>query len=104
MFRGSPSVAQAQVAGDEAPVRDRRRRPEGRSRGKALGLGLAFAGLALGSASTAADSLATLLQNFGAGVLSGEPAPVALPDLGGQLVTLESQRGRVTMLYFWATW
>jgi hypothetical protein len=48
--------------------------------------------------------LDTLLRDFGAGPLSGEPAPVALPDLAGQLVTLESQRGRVAMLYFWATW
>jgi hypothetical protein len=71
---------------------------------RVLGLALACAGLALGSAASAADSLATLLQNFGAGVLSGEPAPVVLPDLAGQAITLESQRGRVTMLYFWATW
>ena len=83
---------------------ERRVRAEGRwPRWRAIGLALAFLGLA-GGVAPAAESLDTLLRNFGAGVLSGEPATVALPDLEGQLVTLESQRGRVAMLYFWATW
>jgi hypothetical protein len=83
---------------------ERRARVGGRwPRWRAAGLALGFLGLVAGVA-PAAESLDTLLRNFGAGVLSGEPAPVALPDLEGQLVTLESQRGGVAMLYFWATW
>jgi peroxiredoxin len=73
--------------------------------GGTLGVVLALACLALGgAAAAAADSLDTLMREFGVGSLSGEPSPVALPDLAGQVVTLEGQRGKVVMLYFWATW
>jgi peroxiredoxin len=69
-------------------------------------LALALAGLTLaGTASTAdAPDLAALMRDFGVGPLSGEPAPVDLPDLAGARIALESHRGRVVMLYFWATW
>ena len=34
-----------------------------------------------------------------------KPAPVfTLPDLQGKTVRLESLRGKVVLLYFWATW
>jgi hypothetical protein len=65
---------------------------------------LLLASLALAGGTEAADPLDALKESFGVGALSGEPSPVALPDLAGQQVTLESQRGRVVMLYFWATW
>jgi peroxiredoxin len=63
---------------------------------------LALAGLALSEAR--ASSLDTLMRDFGVGPLSGEPSPVVLPDLAGRPVTLGDQRGRVVLLYFWATW
>jgi peroxiredoxin len=37
--------------------------------------------------------------------LEGKPAaPFALPDLDGKTVRLEDFRGKVVMLFFWATW
>ncbi len=37
--------------------------------------------------------------------LNGKPAaPFALPDLDGKTVRLEDFRGKVLMLFFWATW
>jgi cytochrome c biogenesis protein CcmG, thiol:disulfide interchange protein DsbE len=70
----------------------------------ALGAVLAVTCLTLGGASAATDTVEALMRDFGVGPLSGEPSPVALPDLAGERITLESQRGRVVMLYFWATW
>ena len=32
------------------------------------------------------------------------PPPLSLRDLSGELVDLRGFRGRVVMLYFWATW
>jgi cytochrome c biogenesis protein CcmG, thiol:disulfide interchange protein DsbE len=70
----------------------------------ALGAVLVLTCLTLGGASAATDTVEALMRDFGVGPLSGEPSPVALPDLAGERITLESQRGRVVMLYFWATW
>jgi len=37
--------------------------------------------------------------------LDGKPAaPFALPDLDGKTARLEDFRGKVLMLFFWATW
>ena len=37
--------------------------------------------------------------------LGGAPAPdFALPDLNGATVRLEDLRGKVVLLFFWATW
>jgi len=34
-----------------------------------------------------------------------KPAPAfTLPDLTGKAVTLADQRGKVTLVFFWATW
>jgi peroxiredoxin len=70
----------------------------------AFGAVLVLTCLTLAGASAATDTVEALMRDFGVGPLSGEPSPVALPDLAGERITLESQRGRVVMLYFWATW
>jgi peroxiredoxin len=73
-------------------------------RGVLIGVGLALAYLALGGAAAATDPVDTLMRDFGVGPLSGEPSPVALSDLAGEHITLQGHRGRLVMLYFWATW
>ena len=75
-----------------------------RRRGALLGVAAVLACLALGAAAGATDSVDALMRDFGVGPLSGEPAPVALLDLAGERVTLQAHRGRLVMLYFWATW
>lgn len=38
-------------------------------------------------------------------LINGSPAPeIALPDKGGNLFTLSSQRGNLVLLEFWASW
>jgi peroxiredoxin len=49
-------------------------------------------------------SLEALLKDFGLRPLSGEPPPFTLPGLDGRSHSLESLKGRVGFLYFWATW
>lgn len=49
-------------------------------------------------------SLEWLLTDFGLRPLSGAPPDFTLPALDGRRITLESLRGRVGFLYFWATW
>jgi peroxiredoxin len=76
-----------------------------RSPPAALRVALLLAYLASGSSAAATtDSVDALMRDFGVGPLSGEPAPVALPNLVGDRVTLQDHRGRLVMLYFWATW
>ena len=83
-----------------------RRTRRKRVRRAILGAALALACLALGSAAVtaAAPDIPALMRDFGVGPLSGEPSPVALPDLAGERVDLQNQRGHLVMLYFWATW
>ena len=85
---------------------DGRRIGRGPTRRAALCAALALACLGLGSAVATADppDITALMRDFGVGSLSGEPSPVALPNLAGERVALEGYRGRFIMLYFWATW
>ena len=68
--------------------------------------GLALAGLLLagvGAAAMAAppDFSALSIQPYD----PPRPAPAfALPDLGGRTVHLADFRGKVVLLFFWATW
>jgi len=90
----------------EALVGRCRRTRRERVRRAVLGAALALACLALGSTAVpaAAPDIPALMRDFGVGLLSGEPSPVALPDLAGERVDLQNQRGHLVMLYFWATW
>lgn len=61
---------------------------------------LALAGL-VASEAAALDFGALGLQPYE----PPKPAPAfALPDLEGRTVRLEDYRGKVVLLYFWATW
>lgn len=55
-------------------------------------------------ATTAAD-IEGLLFDLQIIPLDGErPASFELPGLDGQPVSLSQQKGKVVLLYFWATW
>ena len=72
---------------------------------KLLVVGLVAAGLwAVAAAGEESGSVAWLLQDFGLRPLSGGPLAFTLPGLDGQRHSLESLKGRVGFLYFWATW
>lgn len=66
--------------------------------------GLALLALAI----AAAPALASEPPDYGSiqiRQLDGKPAPpFALPDLDGKTVRLEDFRGKVLLLFFWATW
>lgn len=65
-----------------------------------------LAAIALVSALATAAPAASDLDEFGAQRYAPrKPAPgFALPDLDGRTVELGALRGRVVLLYFWATW
>jgi hypothetical protein len=71
---------------------------------KLLVVGLAVASVWAGAAGAQSASLEWLLQDFGLRPLSGNPPAFTLPGLDGQPHDLESLKGRVGFLYFWATW
>jgi cytochrome oxidase Cu insertion factor (SCO1/SenC/PrrC family) len=58
--------------------------------------------LLAGAASGAADDFTTLgLQRYE----PRKPAPdFSLPDVGGRTLALADYRGKVVLLFFWATW
>lgn len=64
---------------------------------------LALAALALwvGAAAAAPDFAGLGFQSYD----PPKPAPaLSLPDLGGKTRTLAELRGKVVLLFFWATW
>jgi hypothetical protein len=66
-----------------------------------------LAGAALWAATAAGagpEPVESLLKDFGLRPLAGAPPPLALPGLDGHPHRLEALRGRVALLYFWATW
>lgn len=74
--------------------------------GRALLAAALLAALALAGAPGAhADTVEDLLFDLQLVPLDGRPAPgFTLPDLGGRPVSLADHRGRLVLLYFWATW
>lgn len=63
--------------------------------------GLAFAMLVTTVAGAAPDFVGMQVQPYA----PPKPAPAfALPDLDGKTVRLTDFRGKVLMLFFWATW
>jgi hypothetical protein len=57
--------------------------------------------LARGASPAPADFASMQVQPYE----PAKPAPaIALPDLGGATWTLGSARGKVVLLFFWATW
>jgi len=65
---------------------------------------VAVAGLWAGAAGAQPGSLDALLRDFGLRPLAGSPPAFTLPGLDGERHELESLRGRVGLLYFWASW
>jgi cytochrome oxidase Cu insertion factor (SCO1/SenC/PrrC family) len=74
-----------------------------RARLAAIAAALALAGAGGGGAAAAPapDFAAVQVQPYA----PPKPAPpFSLPDLAGTQVRLEDLRGKVVMLFFWATW
>jgi peroxiredoxin len=62
---------------------------------------LLLLGLVLASPASAADYASLQVQPYD----PPRPAPpFALPDLDGKMVRLDELKGKLTMLFFWATW
>lgn len=72
------------------------------SSSRAWGLAALLLLAAVGQASAAGSDWASI---GAAPYEPPKPAPAfTLPDLTGKTVTLADQRGKVTLLFFWATW
>jgi cytochrome oxidase Cu insertion factor (SCO1/SenC/PrrC family) len=64
-------------------------------------VGLALALLTVGDAGAAPDFASLQVQPY----QPPKPAPAfSLPSLDGRTVRLEDFRGKVVLLFFWATW
>ena len=69
--------------------------------GRATVAAVALALLAVGSAGAAPDFASMQVQTY----QPPKPAPAfALPSLDGRTVRLEDLRGKVVLVFFWATW
>jgi len=69
--------------------------------GRATVAAVALALLAVGSAGAAPDFASMQVQPY----QPPKPAPAfALPSLDGRTVRLEDFRGKVVLVFFWATW
>lgn len=74
-----------------------------RNRSIFLGVIVLIAALALSL--TPARAGADLFKDLEIVRLPGDPAKeFSLPDLNGRTVSLKDFRGKVVLLYFWATW
>ena len=64
-------------------------------------IGMALALLTVGGAGAAPDFAALQVQPY----QPPKPAPAfSLPSIDGRTVRLEDFRGKVVLLFFWATW
>ena len=64
-------------------------------------LGVALALLTVGSAGAAPDLASFQVQPY----QPPKPAPAfSLPSIDGRTVRLEDLRGKIVLLFFWATW
>jgi len=69
--------------------------------GRLVGTSLALVLLATASLGAEPDFAALQVQRYD----PFKPAPTfALPDLNGKAIRLADFRGKVVLLYFWATW